>query len=155
MWLVLFISVLFSPFSPFRLSAGETSYRPPRKWMQSQLSGLWNTSKELLRVLCFQLTEDATPKMLVTLDQCHNICYHYNRFVRWWKSFHFCPWAAKGSLDCSHVIGLVPLSHCKGRIRLKQRKLPPSCLHQSLAQGTFSDSCTRSLRLKSAWLWVP
>ena len=50
---------------------------------------VWDSSEELLQVLYLQFVEGAAPKIFVTLDDCHCICYHYNRLVRWWQSVHF------------------------------------------------------------------
>ena len=76
------VFILFSGSSPFRLSAGETSYRSPTKWMQSHLSLV---AKELPQVLSLQFMEGAAPKMLVTLNERLGIYYHYNqgRISQW------------------------------------------------------------------------
>ena len=164
MWRVLFhlagtgLHSLF-PFFAFQTFSGGDIISITNK--VNAVTVIWDTTKKLLQVLCLQLTEGAASKMLVTLDECHGIHYHYNRLVIWWQSIQFCPRAAKRGLDCSHVVGLVPYPHSKGS-DLDQTEMlgnssthdckpPPSC-HQSPAQSTFSDSCTRSLLLKSSWL---
>ena len=129
-----------------------------------------NTVTVVLVRSCFRYFASSWQKMLLPrcwwrwMNAITLKGYHYSTFARWWQSVHFCPWAAKGGLDCSHVVGLVPYPHSKGS-DLDQTEMlgnssthdckpPPSC-HQSPAQSTFSDSCTRSLLLKSSWLWVP
>ena len=43
---------------------------------------VWEDSKELPQVFSLQFMEGAAPKILVTLNECHGIYYHYNRLVR-------------------------------------------------------------------------
>jgi len=94
--------------------------------------------------------------MLVVLDKCHGIYYHYNRLVGWWQSVSLCPRSTERCLDCSQEISLVPLTHgialLKGWIRLEQRgwtthPFMAEGLHllifiQILHKVQISDNCT-------------
>jgi len=50
-----------------------------------------DTAEELLQVLYLQSMEGPTPKMLMMLNECHGIYYHYNRLVGLQQAVHFHP----------------------------------------------------------------